>query len=62
MTTPKKKVLITGASGLIGGLVLKGPGDKYEFSALNLRSVEGDCKRPRRRFGLRCNPAGFWRH
>jgi len=28
MTTPKKKVLITGASGLIRGLVLKGPGDK----------------------------------
>ena len=62
MTTLKKKALITGTSRLIGGLVLKGPGDKYEFSALNLRSVEGDCKRPRRRFGLRCNPAGFWRH
>jgi len=52
MTTPKKKVRITGPSGLIGGLVLKGPGDKYEF-------VEGDSKRPRRRLGLRCNPAGF---
>jgi len=62
MTTPKKKVLITGTSGLIGGLALKGPGDKYEFSALNRRPVEGDCKRPRRRLGLRCNPAGFWRH
>lgn len=59
MTTPKKKVLITGASGLIRGLVLKGPGDKYEFSALNRRPVEEDCKRPRRRLGLRCNPAGF---
>ena len=62
MTTPKKEVQTTGASGLIGGLVLKGPGDKYEFSALNRRPVEGDCKRPRRRLGLRCNPAGFWRH
>ena len=59
MTTPKKKVRITGPSGLIGGLVLKGPGDKYEFSALNRRPVEEDCKRPRRRLGLRCNPAGF---
>ena len=41
MTTSKKKVLITGANGLIGGLVLKGLGDKYEFSALNRRPVEG---------------------
>ena len=35
-----KKVLITGASGLIGGLVLEGLGHKYEFSALNRRKVE----------------------
>ena len=41
MTAGKKKVLITGASGLIGGLVLKNLGDKYEFSALNRRLVEG---------------------
>jgi len=41
MTTSKKKVLITGASGLIGGLVLKGLCDKYEFSALNREPVEG---------------------
>lgn len=41
MTTPKKKVLITGASGLIGGLVLKNLGHKYDFSALNRRPVEG---------------------
>ena len=41
MTTAKKKVLITGASGMIGGLVLKNLGDKYEFSALNRRLVEG---------------------
>ena len=41
MTTPKKKVLVTGASGLIGGLVLKNLGHKYEFSALNRRPVEG---------------------
>ena len=47
MTTPKKKVLITGASGLIGGLVLKGPGDKYEFSALNRRPVDGGFQTPK---------------
>ena len=41
MTTPKKKVLITGASGLIGGLVLNALGGKYEFSALNRRRVDG---------------------
>ena len=35
-----KKVLVTGASGLIGGLVLEGLGHKYEFSALNRRKVE----------------------
>ena len=37
----KKKVLVTGASGLIGGLVLRGLAEKYEFSALNRRKVEG---------------------
>ena len=37
----KKRVLVTGASGLIGGLVVKTLGDKYEFSALNRRLVEG---------------------
>ena len=36
----KKKVLVTGASGLIGGLVLEGLGHKYELSALNRRKVE----------------------
>ena len=41
MTTQMKKVLITGASGLIGGLVLKHLGHKYEFSAVNRRAVEG---------------------
>ena len=35
-----KKVLVTGASGLIGGLVLEGLGHKYELSALNRRRVE----------------------
>ena len=35
------KVLVTGASGLIGGLVLKNLGHKYEFSAVNRRMVEG---------------------
>ena len=41
MTQQKKKVLITGASGLIGGLALKNLSDKYEFSALNRRAMEG---------------------
>ena len=38
---PNKKVLITGASGLIGGLVLDGLSDKYEFSGLSRRPVGG---------------------
>ena len=37
----RPKVLVTGASGLIGGLTLEGLGEKYEFSALNRRPVEG---------------------
>ena len=41
MTGGKKKVLVTGGSGLIGGLVLKNLADKYEFSVLNRRAVEG---------------------
>jgi len=35
------KVLVTGASGLIGRLTLAGLKEKYEFSALNRRPVEG---------------------
>jgi nucleoside-diphosphate-sugar epimerase len=38
-TMTKPKVLITGASGLIGRLTIAGLGDKYEFSALNRRPV-----------------------
>jgi nucleoside-diphosphate-sugar epimerase len=38
---PKPKVLVTGASGLIGSLTLAGLKDKYEFSALNRRPVKG---------------------
>lgn len=38
--TTKKKVLITGGSGLIGGLVLKTLGHKYDFSAFNRRAIE----------------------
>ena len=41
MTASKPKVLVTGASGLIGGLVLQHLLDKYQFSALNRRPVEG---------------------
>lgn len=39
--TTKKKVLVTGASGLIGGLVVKHLGHKYDMSALNRRPVDG---------------------
>lgn len=37
----KPKVLITGASGLIGRITIANLGDKYQFSALNRRPVEG---------------------
>ena len=37
----KPKVLITGASGLIGGLVIRDLSDKYEFSGLSRRVVPG---------------------
>jgi nucleoside-diphosphate-sugar epimerase len=37
----KPKVLVTGASGLIGGLVLRGLGDRYEFSGLSRHEVPG---------------------
>jgi nucleoside-diphosphate-sugar epimerase len=39
MTSDKPKVLITGASGLIGGLTWRNLGHKYEFSGLNRRAV-----------------------
>lgn len=37
----ERKVLITGASGLIGGLAIKHLGHKYEFSGLSRRPVAG---------------------
>ena len=37
----KPKVLVTGASGLIGGLTIRGLADKYEFSGLSRHAVEG---------------------
>ena len=41
MTARSRSVLVTGASGLIGGLVVKNLGHKYAFSALNRRPVKG---------------------
>ncbi len=41
VTASRPKVLITGASGLIGGLVIRDLSDKYEFSGLSRRSVPG---------------------
>jgi nucleoside-diphosphate-sugar epimerase len=37
----RRKVLVTGASGLIGGLVLGNLSDRYEFSGLSRRPVPG---------------------
>lgn len=37
----KKKVLVTGASGLIGGLTISRLAHKYEFSGLSRRPVSG---------------------
>ncbi len=37
----KPKVLITGASGLIGGLVLRDLSDRYAFSGLSRTPVKG---------------------
>ena len=38
---PKPNVLVTGASGLIGGLTLARLGDRYAFSGLSRRPVAG---------------------
>jgi nucleoside-diphosphate-sugar epimerase len=37
----RPKILVTGASGLIGGLVLRDLSDRYEFSGLSRRNVDG---------------------
>ena len=37
----RKKLLITGMSGLIGGIVRRHPEDRYDLSALNRREVPG---------------------
>jgi nucleoside-diphosphate-sugar epimerase len=39
--TAKPKVLVTGASGLIGQLTIRGLADAYEFSGLSRRPVRG---------------------
>jgi nucleoside-diphosphate-sugar epimerase len=39
--TSKPKVLVTGASGLIGSLTIRDLSDKYEFSGLSRRPVVG---------------------
>ncbi|MDA1280275.1 MAG: NAD(P)-dependent oxidoreductase [Chloroflexi bacterium] len=36
-----KKVLITGGAGLIGSILIDKLGDKYDFSSLDLRAVDG---------------------
>ena len=38
---PEKKVLVTGLSGLIGGLLLESSASEYSLSALNRSRVEG---------------------
>lgn len=44
MTQKKTCVLITGASGLIGGVLRRGLADKYDLRGVDLRPVEGmDC-------------------
>ena len=37
----RPKILVTGASGLIGGLVLRDLRESYEFSGLSRRAVAG---------------------
>ena len=42
--TETKRVLITGASGLVGSTLRHGLGDKYEFSGVDTQPIEGlDC-------------------
>ena len=41
LMSDRSRVLIIGGSGLIGGLVIKHLSDKYEFSNLSRRAVEG---------------------
>ena len=41
MTNEKRKVLITGGAGLIGSILIERLSDKYEFSSLDLREVDG---------------------
>ena len=41
MTERKTRVLITGASGLIGGVLRRGLGDKYDLRGVDRRPVEG---------------------
>ena len=53
VNTTKLKVLITGASGLIGGLTIRDLGHKYAFSGLSRRAAHLPCRQGRIR---RCLP------
>jgi nucleoside-diphosphate-sugar epimerase len=39
--TPKKRVLVTGMSGLIGSALFRQLGDRYTWTALNRRPMQG---------------------
>ena len=40
--TTRKKVLITGAAGLVGGVLRDGLADRYELSTIDVRPLVGD--------------------
>ena len=40
--TTRKKVLVTGAAGLVGGVLRDGLADRYEISTIDVRPLQGD--------------------